>query len=362
MKLDTGLMDLNGNDGDNSFGFFELPKEIDEKTFYANALAEIALDKDSPEDIFIVGKFEPVETEYRQYVLGKGTAVMSYSATIGYDRKEEYKTTESKYVTEGSYYTCNGVQKRANSSGSVQVDVVKTRTVTDWHPFSGNYTGEHVDAIANDDKSDELDSYDYEVNCLASAKEYDANVSKSPAPLIPSSASIHSLEIGIKTRARLACERKLPGDRMKDFYCDGTVSLNIVESHVAPQYILKYKYLQKDYTLKAHSAKKSKIKGDIPSAKTEIETEIEQNKLVKSFNLITFVVLLFSIISAILFPITYKIIFTIVGIVSFITYQVIRSKVSTGLYLKKAETKKQTLISHLKKQGIEIPEKLQEVK
>ena len=39
------------------------------------------------------------------------------------------------------------------------------------------------------------------------------------------------------------------------------------------------------------------IRGDIPSAKSEIETEIEQNKLVKTFNIVTLCTLLFSILS-----------------------------------------------------------------
>ena len=329
---------MNGNDGDDAIGFFELPKGIDDKTFFVNALTKIALDKDSPEDIFIIGKFEPVKTSYRQYVLGKGTAQMTYSATVGYYRKveyEEYNSISKKYET-------------------------KTKKVTDWSPFSGNYTGEYIEAVANDGHGDVLDPDDYRINCLASSKEYDASTSKSPVPLPPSNDSLSNLESGIKTRAKFECKTKLPGDTYKDFYCDGVVSLTTVESHVAPQYSLKYKYLDTDYSLKAHACKKSRIMGDMPSAKKEIQLEIEHNKPVKSFNLITFFTLLFSILSAVLFPIALKIVFATVGIVSFITYWVIRSKVSKRIYLEKESKKKRTLIDYLKKKGIKIPKQLEE--
>ncbi|MBR2376939.1 MAG: zinc ribbon domain-containing protein [Clostridia bacterium] len=351
-------IEMSGNAGEESIGFFELPKEIDETTFYANSLTEIALDKNSPEDVFVIGKFEAVKTEYRQYLLGKGTAEMTYTATVGYDKIEKYQTTENKYLSMGDVYTCNGVTKRADYNGSFRVDTIKERKVTDWQPFSGSHTGEYFKAVANDNNTDIFDPDDYKDYCLASSKEYDASISKLPAPLAPTSSSIDRIEDGIKTLAELDCKSKLPGDKNKDFNCDGVVTLSRIESHVAPQYILKYKYLNKDYTLKAHSAKKSMIRGDIPSAKSETETEIEDNVYVKTFNIITLFTLLFSILSSLCFPIVAKIIFAIIGVVSFITYWAIRSKVSKEIYYQKTAKKKNDLIAHLKKKGIAIPNKL----
>lgn len=327
---------VDGSAGDNSIGFFELPKQIDEKTFFANALVEIALDKNTPEDIFILGKFEPVKTEYRQYVIAKGTANMTYSATIGYDRKEQYKEY-NKYKNEYE---------------------IKTRTVTDWKPFSGKYTGEYVDAAINDNNIDFKDPLDYRLLCLADAKEYNPNTSNAPAPLPPSSNSISKIESGIKAKAKSDCEKKLPGDRKKDFNCNGFVALNIIESHVVPQYILKYKYLGRDFMLKAHSSSKSAIRGNKPSVKSEIEKEIEGNKLVKTFNIITLCALLTSILISILLPIAFKIIFGGVGLASFITYWVIRTKVSKEIYLLKTVKKKTDLVALLKKKGIPVPKKL----
>lgn len=331
-------INMTGNDTAKAISFFELPKEIDEKTFYVKALTKIAIDKYSPDDIFVAGSFMPVKTEYRQYLLGKGTAKIAYSATIGYDRQEQYREYDSvkkEYVT-------------------------KTRTVTDWKPFSGSHTGEYIEATANDDNSDALDAQDYKKYCLESAKEYDANTSKFPAPLSPTSTSIHNLKAEMFESAENDCIAKLPGDKKKDFNCNGVVDLNILESHVATQYILKYNYLNEQRILKSHSCKKSSIIGEIPSAKKQIESEIENNKLVKSFNILTLCTLLFSILSSILFPIALKIIFVVIGIASFITYWVLRPKISKKIYLEKKQRKKQTLIYHLKKKGIEIPKNLLE--
>ncbi len=328
---------MTGNGVDNSIGYFELPIEMDESTFYANALTQIALDKDSPDDIFEIGKFEPVKTVYRQYALAKGTAQMTYSATIGYDR--------TIHVTE--YDAARGS------------NVTKTKKVTDWQPFSGSHIGEYIDATSNDNNPDDFDAYDYKANCLSISKDYDEINSKLPAPLVPSSSAINSLEAGIRASAQADCKNSLPGDRNKNFNCNGTVTLSVLESHVAPQYILKYKYLGKGYDLKAHSCKKSMIRGDIPSAKTEIEAEIEDNHLVKTFNFITLFTLLFSILSAIIFPIALKILFAVIGITSFITYWVVRSKTSKAIYYDKANKKKSTLIAYLKKKGIKIPKELQ---
>ncbi|MBO5713615.1 MAG: hypothetical protein J6R88_05400, partial [Clostridia bacterium] len=354
-------VNMDGNGLDEPINFFELPKEIDEKAYYARALTKIALDKTSPEDIFIVGKFDAVKTVYRQYAIGKGTAEMTFTATVGYDRKEQYQTTANKRLQEGDYYTYKGVTKRADRSGTFTVDVVKERTVTDWQPFSGNHIGEYFNSTSNDDNASFFDANDYLNYCASKAIVYDASTSKAPTPLAPSSSAIDSLKSGIKSLAEHDCEKKLPGDRHKNFSCNGVATLSLLESHVAPQYILNYTYLANKYTSKAHSLKNAIIYDEIPSAKDEIENEIEQNKLVKTFNILTFVVLLFSILSAIIFPVALKITFAVVGLALFITSCIIRSNVSKNIYNEKQLKKKQSLIAHLKKKGIDIPKELKEV-
>ena len=318
--------------------FCELRKEFDATAFFVKALTEMAYDKDVPDDIFINSKFAPVKTEYRQYALAKGTAQMSYSATIGYDRKVEYKEYNS---SNNSYVT-------------------KTKIVTDWKPFSGSHTGEYVAVVPNDNNQDYLDCYDYKTNCLSSTIEYDKSVSKAPAPLAPTSSTIESLESRVLRLAEFDCKNKLPGDKNKDFNCSGTATLTLIESHVAPQYILNFTYGLKNYHLKAHSAKKSRIRGEKPTAKKEIDAEIEQVGVVKTFNVLTFFALIFSIISALSFATPLKITFTIIAVVLFIISCIVKAQVAKEVHAKKLAKKKSDLIALLKKKGLQIPKELKE--
>ena len=350
----------NYNENNSDIGYYELPKEIDEKTFYAKGLTKIALDKTSPEDIFVTGKFEEVKMEYHHYSLAKGTAEMTYSATIGYEKIEKYKSIERKYVPEGGYYTYDGVRYRADRAGTYGVDAIKERKVIDWQPYNGSYVGEYVDVNVNDNNPNAYDAVEYKDYCMQNVIKYDAKTSEAPAPLAPSATSIVGLKEGIKTMAEMHCRNNLPGDKNKNFSCSGVVSLSRLEGHVAPHYTLKYKYLGKDYALRAHACKNSRFLGDIPSAKSEIESEIEQEKSVKTCNIITLFALMFSILSAILFPIALKIVFAVIGVISFITYWVIRSKASKEIYQAKERRKKKDLINLLNKKGIAIPNNLKE--
>lgn len=335
------------NSGEKSISFYMLPKEVSANEFYANALTEIALDKNTPADIFQLAKFSPVKTEYRQYLLGKGTADMTYSATVGYDRKETYYEKQRDYDRE----------RRMNDGRQYFKDVQKTRTVTDWKPFSGTHKGEYVGSVPNGDNAKTCESGDYESFCLKKAVEYSAD-SGFPAPLPPSDRAIEGVKSSIKISAEFACKRQLPGDRNKDFRADGTVELSRIESHVAPQYVLNYKYLGVDYGAHAHSVKESLIKCKSPSARSEIENEIENKVLVKSFNIATLSSLVLSILASILFPLALKIIFGILAIGSFVTYWIIRSKTSKNVYNEKLTKKKTSLIALLKSKGIKVPEKL----
>lgn len=338
--------------------FYELPKEIDINSFCANALTKIALDKDSPDDIFTATKFEPVKTYYRQYVLALGDVETSYSATVGYDRKEQYTTTTNKYLSQGSAYTYKGITKYADKNGTYTVDTIKERTVTDWQPFSGTNKGEYVGEAVNGAVTTDFDLIDYAGKCSKKAIPYDSETSKTTPPLPPSAEAIKNVKRSLEFSAELECKRNLPGDRNKDFHANSTTNLTKIQSHVAPQHVLKYNYMGKDYVLCAHSVKESEINGDIPSAKTQNENEIDNNKIVKTFNIITFSTLLFSILASILFPIALKIIFCSIGIVSFITFWIVRSKISKSIYYEKKMKKKKDLIALLTKNGIKVPEQL----
>ncbi len=329
--------------GEVPLGFFELPIEMKQEEFFAEALMQIAQEKNTPDDIFIAGEFEPIKTIYCQYLSASGNVDMSYSATIGYDRKEEYYEKEKKYKDGRAYYE----------------NVKKTRTVTDWQPFSSTYKGNHTGTV-NNDGQEGTDKFDYFTRCVDKAIEYDTNTSKSPAPLPPTGNSVEDLKWSIESSASAHCRYSLPGDHNKDFTSSGIVDLTTIESHVAPRYLFDYTYKDNKYNVGAHTVKESKIQYTTPSAAKENEKEIENQKTVKIFNIATFCTLLFAILSAILFPIALKITFMSIALATFIVNCVVKSKISKEIYARKQIQKKKDLIALLNKKGIEIPEELKE--
>lgn len=324
--------------------FGELPIETEKDKFFIEALTQIANDKNSPDDVFTSSQIELVQTKYFHYLVGEGNVDMTYSATIGYDRQEVYYERVRKYdASTKDYYYDN---------------VKKTRTVTDWKPFSAVHRGSHY-GFVDVENCEESDLYDYISNCRAKAKEYNEE-SNTPAPLVPTDHLVTELKSSIEKVASIHCEESLPGDRKKDFSSSGTVSLTKVESHVAPRYILTYKYNNEEYYAGAHTVEGSKIKSKIPSAAKENEKEIENYAPIKAVNLATFFVLLFAILSSILFPMPLKITFTVIAIVLFIANCIVKNVLSKKIYIKKVKAKKNDLVSLLKKKGIEIPKQLRE--
>ena len=287
---------------------------------------------------FVEENFAPLKTEYRHYLLAKGFVNGSYSATIGYDREEKYQEYDQ----------------------SLRKIVTKTRTVTDWQPFSGTHNYETIGAVSSETNAQTSAPGDYLSNCLQKSITYNEKKSEAPLPLAPTDASIDGVQQNIFDIAECNCSANLPGDHHKDFNYSGTVSLSKVECHVAPQYVLNFKYLNDSYTVYAHSVNGSQLQGNMPNCKSQIIEEIENNKKVKYLNIFTFISLLFSIFSSIVLPVACKIIFGIIGIVSFIVLTTIRAITTKNVYSEKRKMKINLIINLLSKKGIEVPNSIKE--
>lgn len=73
-------------------------------------------------------KFSPAKTETVHYLLVTAEYELNYSASIGYDRKEKYLGKEKVRQSDGTY---------------IEELVEKERTVIDWRPTSGTYSGKN---------------------------------------------------------------------------------------------------------------------------------------------------------------------------------------------------------------------------
>lgn len=206
--------------------FFAIKKEIDDVEFLRKTLVNLSADARTPADI-LTANFKPVIPHNEQYIVVKGDADVNYSATIGYDRKEEYKEWNS---TRKQYET-------------------KTKTVTDWQSFSGKHSGTYSASASNGD------------NLINSAFEFDVALYYTKpqnivpidqvnfeieAPNNPSSTAISNAKNKILSSCQNEAKTKLPGDRNKDFSASGTVSVTEINSYSAPAYSITYKYKQKE--------------------------------------------------------------------------------------------------------------------
>ena len=326
---------VTGDNGKTPISFYALPELVSSQDFLSNALCELALDKETPEDIIDNSEFSPVDTQYRQYLIASGTANMSYSATVGYD----YKVTYTEYV--------NGKPQQ------------KTRTETKWEPFSGTLTDDYTQAVANDDDAETSDpsGYLFSYGIMNEAVELSKVDFATEQPSAPTQNTIADATSTIKRAAERDCERSLPGHRHQQFCCSGSVKLDSMECHVAPQHILEYKYKEQSKKLYAHTFSTCLVRGEKINAKKETANEIEEQ--IKLFNFLALGLMLLSIIVSLTAPFTFLVvIFGLLGIGSFVFLEVYRSLTKKAIYKKKRLIKIKSVINYLKNKDLNVPQKV----
>lgn len=244
---------------------FTFKKELSEQQFLRNVLIGLSKDKKSPANI-MNAKFGKVTEFHSEFLVLSAGVEVNYSGSCGYDRVEAYQTTESKYVREGEYYTCNGVTKRASYNGSVQVDVVKERTVTDWRPHSGTLNISKTAFSLNEDKRDE----EFENLLPGAVKEAkDESVVEEGTATVNSSAYQSALE---SCKARASREVDWPGDRHKDTSYSYMVDIKSLECYIVPCYMVEFEYNRKKYYARGLAIGKANEVHNVPKADSGVKT------------------------------------------------------------------------------------------
>lgn len=212
---------------------YTVKKEHSKEQFIRAVMIELASNIDTPVDV-ARANFGEVKESIKEVIVCSAHVESDYSASIGYDRQEQYQTTESRRVNEGDWYTCNGVQKRATYSGSYSVDVIKTRTVTDWKPHIGHIGGDATCVAMN---SDEDYSESRLINVIKSTKD-ESVIEKGDATV-----SFAGLEVA-KNNCRYTVESRIsfPGDRHKDVRSNASVDVQSTECWKLPFYEVEFIY------------------------------------------------------------------------------------------------------------------------
>ena len=244
---------------------FTVKKEVTEQQFLRNVLIGLSKDEKSPSNIMNAKFGKVTEFEAEVMVLSADVEV-NYSGSCGYDRQEQYQTTESRFVREGEWYVSNGIKKRASSSGRVNVDVVKTKTVTDWSPHSGTINTSKACFCLNEDNGDEnlLELFSTafeEANDESVIEEGSANVNSSAYKFLLSNC---------ETKA--TWDVKWPGDHHKGETYNCKTDVNELVCYIVPCYKVEFEYNRKKYCARGFAIGKANEVHEVPQSDGKVES------------------------------------------------------------------------------------------
>lgn len=216
-------------------------KEFKEKEFLENIVHEMALKDECPTDIFDDLKFVKAELKYRNILAVTAKVYTSYQGSIGYKREEEYWDKEKKYSSNGSYY----------------VDVKKTRTITDWHPYQGEDIAISTGCF-DDWSAVEKDSYEKSNGLVYSERIYklvkqnkleveelEFEINHDTFPYFDTMLTYCSMDS--KVHLKVIYDSRIPGDEKNINYTQDILEYIEFECCRVPVYIVEYTYKDEKY-------------------------------------------------------------------------------------------------------------------
>lgn len=256
---------------------YTVKKEVSEQQFLRKVLIELSKDQKSPSNV-MDAKFGQVTEFTSEFLLLEADVEVNYSGSCGYDRQEQYQTTESKHLSEGDEYTIGGIRRRASRSGSYEVDVVKMRTVTDWRPHSGTLKKHTSSVELNEGNEDAKRLLTPFVKAMEEAKD-ESVVEEGTA----------SVNAAAYQSAGETCERKAkyavswPGDRTRDEQYNCSTDVTGVECYIVPCYKVEFVYNGKKYCAIGVAFGKANEVHKVPKADGNVESVeiIEQRRASK---------------------------------------------------------------------------------
>jgi len=227
-----------------------LPFKVTKENYEQAVLSWLSEGDYTPDDILNSTIFESVNGVYLPMWFYKGRYSGNWSASSGYDRREEY----------------------SEWSESQKKMVRKTRTVTDWRPSSGQCSGQFsILAFAGAGKGIKPDVAVYAHGTSfnrGDLKAYDPKYTMG-FNLIEYTVDEHDTwDILGKVQADALVEAdakaRIPGDRYKDFYADALYDKETPLRTYVPFWITNYKYGEKDFHVYMDGTSTSRLQGFRP--------------------------------------------------------------------------------------------------
>ena len=214
-----------------------------------------------PTDLFNKVGFDDIKGYYQPYYRIEVVYEIDYTASVGFDRNEQYEDYETVYENGKSY------RKR----------VLKERTVTDRHPISGHTSGSSIlwssgiknskDNIAYSSELKEsrkdknqflIDAYDRIVQQTVNAgkafnKQYLAGFFATPFSKNQTDAW-KALKNDVHAIIDNKVENQISGDHIKDINWSGTSQPKYIDTFYVPLWVISYCYCGNYYTFIANGS------------------------------------------------------------------------------------------------------------
>ena len=222
--------------------------------FIREAYVSMAKNVKTPIDISD-GEFTVVEENNEQYLEVDSTANITYSATIGYDYEVHY----TDYDSQGK-------------------PIQKTKTETEWKPFSGSLVKQSTVYVGNNESSVRTTAFDLALNYAepGSVVPYDGTNSVEAVPLIPNHSAIKSAREVSVLKAESEARSSLPGNRYKDFRASGSATIHSVSSYSAPTQDALLKYNEREFPCTAFAFGPFLLGGIIPDDSNSIHQVVRK--------------------------------------------------------------------------------------
>lgn len=245
---------------------FTVEKEIDKDTFIRQLLIDLAKNKNTPVDV-VQAEIGEVRESIKEILVCSASVSGTCTASIGYDRREAYTDYETYKEKVGDTYV---TRQRA---------VTKYRTVTDWRPFSTDFSGK---ATCAEENTDEGRSY------RGDAAHTLKTISDSSF-VVKGEAFVNRQAL---SRAIMHCEAHvkvydvtLPGDKQKDERYQCSSNIEAVTCYKLPYYEVTFTYEGKEYDASAFACGSLSVYYDVPENKAvvdgdpaaEVEAETRKN-------------------------------------------------------------------------------------
>jgi len=273
---------------------FEIEKAVDDEIITPDGILPFKITKEqyedavlgwlsegdyTPDDILNSTVFDSVNGVYLPMWLYKGRYHGNWSASSGYERREEY----------------------TEWSESQKKNVRKSRIVTDWRPSSGQCAGEFsilAFAGAGHGIKPDIAVYAHGTNfSRGEMKAFDSKYSMG-FNLVDFTVDEHSTwdtlgKMQADSQVEIDAKKRIPGDKYKDFYCDVLYDKEQPLRVYVPFWITNYKYSEKEFHVYMDGTSTSRIDGVRPedqSRKDEVNKKFFKGHIGCGLTVLVFIV------------------------------------------------------------------------